>query len=82
MWSSCGSLKAIKQCLLQPSCIKCKVLILESRLKHQEVNVIPLFGLEGLCDDPGGILVLPTSQGNAVDLQDDLPHLQLAAVMS
>ena len=44
--------------------------------------MVLLFGLEGLSDDPGCILMLPTSHGNAVDLQDDLTHLQLVAVMS
>lgn len=44
--------------------------------------MVLLFGLEGLGDDPGCILVLPTPQGNAVDLQDDLTHLQLATAMS
>lgn len=82
MWSSYGSIKAVKQCLLKSSCIKCKVFILESWLNHQEVNVVLLFGLEGLGDDPGYILVLPTSQWNAIDLQDDLTHLQLVAVVS
>lgn len=66
----------------RPNCIKCKIPILVSWLKHQEVNVILLFGLKGLCDDPGGILVLPTSERDAIDLQDDLAHLQLATVMS
>ena len=59
-----------------------KVLILESWFNHQEVNVVLFFGLEGLCNDPGDVLVLPTSQGDAINLQDDLTHLQLAAVMS
>lgn len=83
MWfSSYDSLKAVKLGLLILSCIKCTVLILESWFNHQEVNVVLLFGLEGLSNDPSSILVLPTSQGNAVDLQDDVTHLQLAAVVS
>lgn len=83
MWfSSYDSLKAVKLGLLILSCIKCTVLILESWFNHQEVNMVLLFGLEGLSNDPSSILVLPTSQGNAVDLQDDVTHLQLAAVVS
>lgn len=61
--------------------MECEVLPLESWLHHQEVNVVLVFGLEGLSDDPGSVFVLPTSQGNAVDLQDDLTHLQLATVV-
>lgn len=58
------------------------VLRSRSRLDHQEVDVIRVLGLEGLGDDAGGVLVLAASQGNAVDLQDDLTHLQLVTAMS
>ena len=49
-------------------------------LGHQEVDVFPVFGLEGVGDDADGVPVLPASQGNPVHLQDHLAHLQLAAV--
>ena len=61
---------------------KVQVLLLESWLNHQEVNVVLVFGLEGLGNDVSSILVLPTSQGNAIDLQDDLTHPQLTTDMS
>lgn len=44
--------------------------------------MVPLFGLEGLGNEAGGGPVLVAPQGDPVHLQDDLAHLQLAAVMS
>lgn len=72
----------VKQCFLKPSCIKCKVPILEPWLNYQEVNVSLFFCLEGFSDDPGSIFVFPALQGDAINLQNDLASFQLAAVMS
>ncbi|TNN41915.1 hypothetical protein EYF80_047911 [Liparis tanakae] len=48
---------------------------------HQEVHVVPLFGLEGLGDEARGVPVLAAPHGDAVDLQDHLADLQLPAVV-
>lgn len=44
--------------------------------------MVPLFGLEGLCDEACGVPVLAAPHGNPVYLQDHLTDLQLAAVVS
>lgn len=46
-------------------------------LCDQEVNVVPLFGLEGLSDDASSVLVLTAPQGDTVHFQNHLTHLQL-----
>lgn len=51
-------------------------------VSDQELNVVPLFGLEGLRDEPRSLLMLQPPQGHAVHLQDHLTHFQLPAVVS
>lgn len=43
-------------------------------LHDQEVHVVFVFGLEGLCDDPSGVPVLHAPERHAVHLQNHLTY--------